>query len=262
MLSLKTNFYANLAAVIGILLMLWLKPSSLLLITLVYGVPSLFYLWNIRKALKTYQSKSSALPLLKKAAALSAATLPMIISWYVDGLLISAFFGLKQLAVFSVALILPEQIKVWIKELLQVSFARQAQGKDTRERRRKMDRIVLLGIVLIAAAVVAYMLMAPWLLPFLFPQYPAQEMILWSRMGALALLPLPASLYVQHLEARGIAKELQKANLLSSVMFCILLIVLIPSIGPIGAIVARGAFRAMYCTSCWFLIPRRGSENQ
>ena len=253
-LALRTNFYMNIILVTGILLMLWLRPSSLLLLTLTYGLPCLFFLWNIRSSLKKYRGTASGLPILKKAAQMSLATLPITISWYIDGLLVTAFFGLDQLAVFSVALMPPEQVKIWIKELLQVSFSRQALGKDTSERREKMNQVVVLGFIFLSLAVLLYILAAPWLLPLLFPQYPKDDMVLWSRMGALALLPLPGSLYIQHLEARGMVKQLQKANFLSSMAFCFLLILLIPTIGPVGAVIARGAFRGLYSLSAWLLM--------
>lgn len=244
--SLKTNLTSGSLVIVTVLLMLLLKPSPLLLLAFTAGIPALVYLFELRKLMREFPSRVPSRETLLYALKITAADIPMTLSWYLDSLVISAFFGLKQLAVFSVANMLPEEAKGFLKDFLPISFSRQAAGADTPARRAHLLRAVLWMTLIFALGIAAYIAVSPWLLPFLFPLYDPAELIPLSNVSAIILITFPASLFSQQLEARGRAKAILIGQWLAAAILSVSLLLLVPTFGLMGALVARGLFRFTY----------------
>ncbi len=244
--SLRTSLDIGAALIVSVCAMLYFKPSSSVLLALMLGIPSIVYMIRLRTMMKDYPSKDHSWKLLRYGAQLSIVTIPVTLSWYVDKLMISALFGLNQLALFSVALMIPEQLKVWAKELFPVSFSRQAHGTDSIERRQKITRAVGIGTLFTGIGILAYMLISPWIIPILFPLYASSNIVILTNIAAATLITTPATLFPQYLEARGMVRELQWANWTAAAFFVGSLFLLVPTYGLIGALFARGIFRLIY----------------
>lgn len=244
--AFNATMISNVLQVVGVLLVLWLKPSALLLLLCTTGVSGLVYTLSTLRWSKEFPSKESFRPLMPQAVYLSLATIPMTLSWYADGLLVTAYFGLKQLAVLSVALLIPEQIKIWSKELFPILFSTQASGDDSWERRKKIAQLVGMGTAVTGMGIVAYCLLTPFVIPFLFPNYDTAQITFLTNVAAVTLISTPATLYTQYLEARGMVRELQWCNWTSSAVYVLALVILVPTYGPLGAIVSRGILRAAF----------------
>lgn len=246
------------------LLMLWLYPSSLLLFLCVTGIPALVSTVGALSYLSAYKNMRADWSVLKYGLQLTLATLPVSLSWYLDKLLVSHYFGLKQLAVFSVAIALPEQLKTWGKELLPVAFRKQAQLSDSPAVRRKLAMVSGFGMLVVGTGVLAYIGVSPWVLPLLFPLYLADMPLILSinALAALSLLAMPLTLFVQFLEAQGRVRALTEANWVAAVVFVAALLVCVPLWGLMGAVAARGLFRfafggyAAWCV-CFGIHPAR-----
>ncbi len=245
-ISLRANVISGLLVIVSVLLMLWLRPSALLLLALTAGIPPVVYLWELRKQIREYPSASSSKEILVYAAKITLGDVPMTLSWYLDGLLISMFFGLKELALFSVALMIPEEAKGFLKDFVPISFSRQAAGRDTPERRRQLVLAVVWMTVVFAVGIAAFMLISPWIMPLLFPLYDPVRMVSLSNAAAVTLITFPCGLFSQQLEARGKAREVLIGQWASAAVFVTCLLTLIPTMGLMGAIVARGIFRLTY----------------
>lgn len=252
--SLRTSALSGLLLIVSVLLMLFLKPSAAVLLALMLGIPAIVFLLSLREMIKMFPSREHSWKLVKYGMQLSFVTIPVTLSWYLDKLMISALFGLNQLALFSVALMIPEQIKVWAKELFPVSFSRQAHGEDSRARRKKITQAVGIGTIFVAIGILCYIVISPAIIPILFPLYPAHEVILLTNIAAITLITMPATLFPQYLEARGMIKDLTIANWLAAVMFTLSLLVLVPSYGLVGAVIARGVFRFIYAGYAAFAV--------
>jgi len=259
--GLRASFITNTLVAVAVFIMLMVRPSSLVLLALTSGIPAVVYLCFLIPYERRFRSKESQKPLIAKAFNLSIATIPVSLSWYIDSILISALFGLNQLALFSVALLIPEQLKIWTKEIIPVLFSRQASGSDSADRRRKMHQSVIIGTVFFALGIFCYILIAPFIIPVLFPKYPADELVRLTSVAALILITSPATLYPQFLEARGMMKGVHWSNWSASIAFVIALFALIPLWGPLGAIVARGIFRLTYVIAALIIIQRTPVES-
>jgi len=242
--ALSATLLSNVLQVICVLLILVFYPSALLLLISSVGIPAIVYSFHALRWSKEYPSRASFAPHLRSVLNLSIASVPTTLAWYADGLVVSAFFGVKQLAILSVALLLPEQIKIWTKELFPILYAKQAGGDDSWERRMKLVRLAGVGTILFGVGILAYCLLIPFLVPYLFPQYDASLITMLTIVAAIILITAPATVFPQYLEARGMFRELQYVGWISAIVYVALLFILVPNYGPLGAIIGRGSFRA------------------
>lgn len=264
-LSLKANIVWSAIMIVLTLLILLYAQSALLMYIAATAIPPLVYLWFSRKlrppSEKGVENSDS---ILKYGWQLTFATLPVDLVWYVDKLLISHFLGLNQLALFSVAILLPEQAKIFIKQFFPLTFARQAAGNDSRARRDRLLRVVLFATAVFAAGITVYILLTPFLMPLLFPNYDAQQLILLTSITAATLVTQPGALFAQYLEAQGMIRANQWSNWSAAAVFGIALVTLVPFYGLLGAVIARGIFRFTYLgATLWFLMraPLTSTDN-
>ncbi len=226
------------------IIMLFFYPSSMLLLLITMGIPALIYCGAIYLLLKQYPSKESAVPMIKNVLMLSISTIPTNLAFYIDGLLISYYFGLKQLALLSVTFLLPDQIKLWIKEIAPIGYAINARAILSRSYQWKITKLALLGIFLLIIICSVYGLLAPIFIPFLFPHYDT-SLLFFSSIAIWTLIPVPLNVYTQFLEAQGHISLLQYISWTAAIFYIIVLVTLIPSYGILGAIIARGSFRGI-----------------
>lgn len=261
--ALYANLIWSTAMVLATLLILFLHPSAALLFCMGTGLPALTYLWFSRPLIQHVSPPPSVRHILRYGIQLTLASLPLTLSWYLDKLLISSLMGLNQLAVFSVAILLPEQIKTWAKELLPVSFAVQARGNDSRERRMRLLRAVGRSTLLFLLGIVGYVLLAPLIFTIFFPNYP--EAVFLSQVAALMLITVPSSLFTQYLEAQAMLPALRATRWFAAAVYCLSLIILIPAYGLLGAVLARGMLRIAYSLSalyCLLWIPPSPASHE
>ncbi len=263
-IGLRVSTYSNIVQVILVGLMLWLYPSALLLILCTTGVIGLFYTGRVLYWIRNYPSQESFRPFVQKAIALSLTSIPVTISWYIDGLLVSYYFGLKQLALLSVAFLIPEQVKIWTKEILTILYSRSAKGEDSAQKRKLITIAASIGILSFAIGIGLYWILTPFFIPMLFTQYDAKEVIFLTRIASISLLCAPATLFVQYLEARGKIREIQRCTWTSSFFFIIALFLFVPKFGALGAILARSTFRVCYAITGYYAflqLPQSSEEG-
>lgn len=252
--ALKASIIWSVIVMIVTLGIIFLAPSATLLLLASMSIPSLVYLFMSRTIRPPQEAgRDRTKQIVRYAWQLSLATIPIEVVWYVDKLLISHFFGLSQLATFSVAMLIPEQVKLLMKQFLPVTFSRQAQGEDTMERRMKILKVGSLGAGILAISIVLYIAVTPFLMPILFPQYDARMVSILTSIAAVTLLNVPGSFFAQYMEAQGMIRQVRLSNWIAAGTFAVALVSLVPTFGLIGAVVARGIFRLTYMiTSIWF----------
>lgn len=255
--ALRATTITSACVALGVLLMLFIYPSATLLLLIVNLVPAIVYLRAVRRMMRSFPSKQQSWKIMKAGISLTIASLPLSISSYLDGIIIAGLFGTKELATYAVAILIPEQIKLFFKELLPIAFSRQAIGEDSQERRQHMMRIVVRGTLLFTVIIAAYIALMPLVIPWLFPQYDAHAVFALSSIATITLITVPATLFVQNLEARGNIAQLQITEWTSTLGFISSLLLLTPTIGIMGAIVSRGVFRLMLVTMSGYFVLRK-----
>lgn len=254
-LILKANVIWSIAMVTASLSVVFLHQSSLLIYIVNAGIPSLVYLAMSRRTTPPPDPNGTNTKAITKYGwQLTIASLPNDLSSYLDKLLISHFFGLEQLAAFSVAILIPEQAKQMVKQLMPVSFARQAVMNDVRDARRKLGKAVAVGTAIFTVGIASYWALSWWVLPLLFPQYELSMILAVSNASAAILIFMPATLFYQYMEAQKMIRQLQWTQWVSAAVFSVSLVALVPFYGAIGAIASRGIFRMTSVTMAWWFV--------
>lgn len=244
--AFQANLVWSILMIVWTVLVLLTYPSPLLMLIGVKAIPALVFLGFGLMMVRGIKpaSKEEAKPVLKYGIGLTLLNLPLSLSSYLDGLLVSAFFGINQMAVFSVALLIPEQFKVWAGELLPITFSRQARGDDSMKRRYRLMRQVLFLACIFACGITAYIVAAPLIFKYLFPQYP--DAVFLSQIAAVILVTVPGGLLTQYMEAQAMLKALTWTRWISVIVFVTSLLLLVPTMNLIGALIARGLLRMTY----------------
>lgn len=255
-IALRATLIWSVLMIAATALILLYAQSALLMLMASMGIPSLVYLYISRRQQRPPEGPDNTPGILRYAWQLTFATLPVDAVWYVDKLMISHFLGLNQLATFAVALLIPEQAKILIKQFIPVAYAKQAAGGDTRERRTKLIKVVLTGMAVFACGIAVYIALAPFAIPLLFPNYDAREVVLLTSIAAATLIIQPGALFAQYLEAHGMIRAIRFSNWNAAASFAVALVALIPAYGLVGALLARGIFRFVYFGSTWWFMLR------
>jgi O-antigen/teichoic acid export membrane protein len=257
-IALKVSLVWSVLLIVATVSILFFHQSALLMYFAATAIPSLVYLYYSRgiRPPSIHNGNDQTKNIISYAWNITFATIPLELVWYLDKLLVSQLFGLNQLATFTVAMLIPDQVRVFMKQFLPVSFAKQAAGGDSWERRKKMTTIVLVGTLIFAVGIGLYIALSPFLMPFLFPQYDADELTMLTSIAALALLTTPGALLSQYLEAQGMLHEIRIANWIAAFVLGGLLWILIPYYGLIGAVSARVLFRFVHIGIVWWFILR------
>lgn len=158
------------------------------------------------------------------------------IASYFDGLLIFHFLGAAEVAVYSIAIAPPEQIKGFLSNLSSLLFPKFSERSDKEIHsgmKSKFVRLFLLGILVVGLYIIA----APYLFHLFFPKY--GKSIFISQLFALSMLNIsffPAETY---LSAKKKIKELYFSNLIIPIFQIATMTAFIIWQGLIGLVIAR-----------------------
>ena len=140
------------------------------------------------------------------------------------------------------------------KEMLTITFSRQASGSDSFARRTKLIKFAAMGTIAFAFIIGVYWLTADVFFSILFPKYAGTQAVWLSKIAFATLIVIPWNLIPQYLEAHGATVPVRNSNLYSSAIFLACLLLLVPEYRLLGAIVSRGSFRVSYIViSVWYL---------
>lgn len=158
------------------------------------------------------------------------------ISAQIDSVIIFQFLSPAQLAIYSFAINLPEQIRGLIYDLVPISVAKFAQRSISDIKKNIYNRMAFLfGLILFL--VLLYIITAPTIFRLLFPQY--MDAVALSQIYSLSIIVLFAVPIKPILQAHRKIKDLHIVNNLSSMLYIIALIFGVYFYGLPGAIAAK-----------------------
>lgn len=178
----------------------------------------------------------------------SAMNLLSTVAQQVDKLVVFHFLGGVDLAVYSFATALPEQVKGVFGSVSTLALPKFVARPFAEIRANFWYRLLLFTAMLCVGAI-AYMIIAPFIFKLFFPAY--SEAIWYSQLYALSLIPIGSALSVTLLQAHTAKRELYILNTLGPILQIGALIILTSWYGLIGAIVARISARVIsFILSC------------
>lgn len=155
-----------------------------------------------------------------------------------DKVLLWQFLGPAQVAIYTFAMAIPEQLKGPLKGMGDIAFTKFA-AQTPKEIRRNFPllwrKLGLYALGLFGVSI-AYIVVAPYIFQFLFPQY--TDSVLYSQIFALSLITGVSSIASAILAAQ---KKIVVQYVITTVQPLIsiaLFLLLIPLFGVMGAIIA------------------------
>lgn len=158
-----------------------------------------------------------------------------MISSQIDKIIIFHFLGAIQLAVYSMAIVMPQQIKM-INKIASTIMLPKLSARSIPEIKSVMPRRVLLFFLVSILITAAYILATPLLFNTLFPAY--TEAVKYSQIFSITIIFLPRILFHQTLLAHKFQKELYTLQTIIPLVRISLLATLTPFFGIIGVLFA------------------------
>lgn len=196
-----------------------------------------WYAWTHYRAEKRKPTES----LFALGAHFSVMNILAGIAGQIDRLLVFHYLGAIELAVYSFAIALPDQIKAMSNNIATIAFPKFANRSFREIQETLAHRLGGFTLLMIALAGV-YIVLAPFAFNIFFPAY--TEAIWYSQIYALALIPLASIFPTTALQAHAANKELYILNILSSLFQIGILFPAIAYYGLLGAVIARIVSRA------------------
>lgn len=179
------------------------------------------------------------------------------ITGQLDKIIVFQFLGSAELAIYVYALILPEHIKGYIKNITWLASPKIAQQNipDHTGIFRHALRLSIASLI----PCLGYILLAPFVYNFFYPQY--YTAIQYSQFFSLSLIVVgPISLLYTFLESHAVKKELSKYNIYENFFSLIVLLIGIGWWGIWGAIGSRVLIRFFDLTFLIYLVKKAGSR--
>lgn len=177
------------------------------------------------------------------------------VGFRLDSILVFTQLGAIELALYSIANAIPEQIKGTFKNLTALLLPKYAQHENITSIKRSIPRRSIQFLVVLIAITLIYCLFAPTVYQLLFPKY--EDSVFYSQLFALIfpsyIYYLPLSAMMSQLDERG----LYNFHLWTSVFQIIVTILFIHFFNLIGAVLARAITQYTRMGYCYWLIYKR-----
>lgn len=155
------------------------------------------------------------------------------ISTHIDKILIFHYLGAVELAIYTIALAIPQQLRTFDRLISSISATR-LPNLSIEQIKKVLPRKSFLIFLASLAITILYILVAPIFFKIFFPNY--LDAIFYSQIYVLIMLFSPVILLKQTLTAHIRTKELYIMQTVMPIIKITSLFVLLPSFGIIGAI--------------------------
>lgn len=157
------------------------------------------------------------------------------LSSYIDKILLWHYFGAKELAIYSFAVVPASQLQSYLKSIYVMAFPKLA-AQDDKTTKKTLPAKLWKFTFIIAIGIAAYIILAPFFYKILFPQY--LESVNYSKIYFLTLLFFPQRLIDQLLIARAKKRALYALQFALPAVKILSMFLLVPFFGIAGAIYA------------------------
>lgn len=165
-----------------------------------------------------------------------------IISVYLDRIFLFHFVGAAEMAIYSFAIAIPEQLKTTFAFITPLAFPKWSKANSEEIKisiKKKMFQFLIANIALI----IVYYFSAPFIYKIFLPKY--TDAIFLSQIYMLSFLNIIPTFITTALQAKARIKELYIYNTITSITQIILIIFLGFSFGVWGVVIARVTSRIL-----------------
>lgn len=154
-----------------------------------------------------------------------------------DIIVIFTQLGAANLAIYTIAMIIPEQVKASFKNLASLLLPKYAQHKNQNTLYQNIYLRSFQLFILLVVITVFYITFVPYIYTIIFPKYHEaaflSQILAFSFPAMIAIIPMSA--FQSNLEE----KKLYKMLIIESLTSVLLLIILTINYGVLGAIIAK-----------------------
>ena len=166
-----------------------------------------------------------------------------------DRILIFHYLGAAQVAIYSFAIALPEQIRGLLKNTQTLILPKFAP-KPVEEIKKGLPRKLVIFFLISLFTVFFYIILAPPIYKIFFPKYP--QSIKYSQVFALSILATPSTLIGTLFKAKAAKRKIYYVTLFSSFTRIILMFLLVLKFGLWGIVWGMVAARILtFLFSLW-----------
>ncbi len=151
-----------------------------------------------------------------------------------DKILLFHYLGAVELAVYSFAFLIPNQINLFLKNISSLAFPKFSfRAKE--EIRTTLFRKMFYLTLIVSVLVLIYISLAPFIFKIFFPKYLAS--VFYSQVIALSIIPLPFSMGSAVFMAKMMTKQIYQMRIIVPLVRAVLFFIFIPLYGIWGAVI-------------------------
>jgi len=178
---------------------------------------------------------------------------------YLDKLLLYYYLGPTEVAIYSIAIAPPEQLKNTFKNINVLAFPKYSEKHNESNNYLGLNSKLLKLFIFLTVMVAVYIIFAPLVYQIFFPKY--INAVIYSQIFSLSLLSIVANIPLIILQARTEKARLYFINTTASISQIILLFIFIKYYGIMGAILARVASRGLIAILLLILVSNQKNRG-
>lgn len=230
------NIISQIVSILAMIVTIFLTKHLFFILISYFAPITLLRLYFIKKIIKQISKETNSdNKSIIYGKHLSLLSLLGTITKSIDQVIIYNFVNGAALAIYSIAVAPVKELQNIIRNIDALSFSKLAErnfGEIQKTLLIKISKLLALVIVII----VLYIFTIPYFYKIFFPQY--TDSIKYSQFFSLNLLFYPFILINTALTAHMKQKELYVSNILSSIFYLIILVILTYNFGIMGVITA------------------------
>ncbi len=160
-----------------------------------------------------------------------------LIAQNIDKVILPILLGFQELAVYSIALVVPEQIKVWFNNFGTLALPKFSEHKPSKEIKEKIIKASFKAMILVFLIIIIYWISATWIFNLIYPKY--TEAIIYSKVLSLSLLAIPSFLINNFFKGNKRSDIILKENIFYSSLQILSVIIFTYFFGLWGLVFAR-----------------------
>ena len=181
------------------------------------------------------------------------------IAFRADSILVFTQLGAAELAAYTIALVIPEQIKGTFKSLATLLLPKFAHRSNINEIKTNVPKWSFQFFIALSAISLIYILIAPFLYNIMFPKY--ESVVLYSQIIALSFPALVTLIPTSALQSQLHERGLNVLIITSSIVMVIFSAIGIIFYGLLGAIIAKVLYRYILAVTSYTILYKNQANN-
>ncbi|MBI4812395.1 oligosaccharide flippase family protein [Candidatus Falkowbacteria bacterium] len=235
--SAQYSIFIKIVSTIFMLIGTILTKNIYILILIYFSTNTALRYFSLRFTINQYKpNNETAANTINYGKHLSLINLFTVAAQYLDSMLVFNFIGSAQLAAYSIAIAIPENIKNLFKFIQPLSMPKFANQTSEDIKKDIINKMIKTGIIMIAI-IIFYIFAAPLLFKIFFSKY--KEAVFYSQLFSISLIYFIIALPISALQAKGEQTKLYQFYTTTSIFQIIILLPAAYFFGILGIITAR-----------------------